>query len=299
VGKSEVAEVLAARWGGEIVSADSMQVYRGMDVGTAKTPARERRVPLHCVDLVEPGEPYSAALYQHDARAVIDSLLTEGRTPVIAGGTGLYVRAALDEFSFPAGSIDGAVRIELERRAVDEGPAALHAQLAALDPAAAQRIHPNNVRRTIRALEMLAAGRPYSEQAEGFTARVSHYADTAFVGLTMQREELYRRVDARVDRMLQQGLLNEVRTLSEAGYADALTAMQAIGYKELLPVLQGTAQLDVAVSAIKQATRRYAKRQLSWFRADPRIMWLDVTELSVPEAGERAAELVESAPHNR
>lgn len=294
VGKSAVGEALALHFGAEVVSADSMQVYRGMDIGTAKTPPAERRVPYHCIDLVEPGMPYSAALYQHDARTAIEEAADRGTGAVVVGGTGLYVRAALDEFTFPAGALREDTRTDLERRAHDEGGDALHAELAALDPQAAARIHPNNVRRTIRALEMLAQGRRYSEQSEGFRNREAHYPGTTFVGLTMDRDTLYARIDERVDVMFRTGLLEEVRELVEAGYREAITAMQAIGYKELLPVLDGEASVGDASAQIKQASRRYAKRQLSWFRADPRIHWLDVTSLSMAEAAGAAIGLVES-----
>lgn len=298
VGKSAVAEAVALHVGGEIVSADSMQVYRGMDVGTAKTPVAERLVPYHCIDLVEPGEPYSAALYQRDARRAIEDVLGRGLLPVVVGGTGLYLRAALDEFDFPPGQLDDALRSELERRALSEGAEALHAELAAADPEAAAQIHPNNVRRTIRALEMLALGRSYSSQASGFGVRKDHYPGTVHVGLTMDREVLYERIDARVDVMLSAGLLAEVERLIAEGYGAALTSMQAIGYKELLPVITGDIPLDEAAVQIKQSSRRYAKRQLTWLRADPRLRWVDVTRLSHSEAAEAALHLLESATHS-
>lgn len=297
VGKSAVADRIANRLGGEIVNADSMQVYRGMDIGTAKTPPAERRVPYHCFDLVAPGEPYSAALYQRDARAAIGDITARGMLPVIVGGTGLYVRAALDEFAFPAGELGGEIRRSIETRALEIGADALHAELAAADPASAALIHPNNVRRTVRALEMLAVGRSYAEQSSGFAGREPHYPGTRFLGLTMDRTVLYERIDARVDTMIDAGLLDEVRTLLESGYRRALTAAQAIGYKELVPVVEGSAPLPDAVSAIKQASRRYAKRQLTWFRADPRIMWLDVTGLSPSSAADAALDLLESPKH--
>lgn len=296
VGKSAVAEHLALRLGGEIVSADSMQVYRGMDVGTAKTPPRERRCTHHCIDLVDPGVLYSAAVYQRDARMAIGDILARGAVPVIVGGTGLYVRAALDEMSFPAGDLDDSLRDDLERRAVAEGPEALFAELARLDPDSAAIIHPNNVRRVVRALEMAAYGASYAEQAAGFGHRQSHYPETIIVGLTMERSALYRRIDERVDVMLASGLLDEVRTLIGAGFRDALTATQAIGYKEFVGVLEGAPLAD-AVEAVKRATRRYAKRQLTWFRADPRVHWLDVTSLSSDAAGEAAVDLIESVGH--
>ncbi|MRR11110.1 tRNA (adenosine(37)-N6)-dimethylallyltransferase MiaA [bacterium] len=297
VGKSALAERVALRLEGEIVSADSMQVYRGMDVGTAKTPAAERRVPYHCIDLVDPGDPYSAALFQHDARRAIDDIRERGTTPVVVGGTGLYVRAALDAFRFPPGRIDDASRLALERRAQTEGAEVLHAELAEADPEAAARIHPHNVRRVVRALEMMATGTSYSDQASGFGSRTSHYPGTDYIGLTMEREVLYGRIDSRVDAMIEGGLLDEVAQLAEGGYADALTAMQAIGYKELLPVIRDGADLSEAVAQIKRSSRRYAKRQLSWFRADPRVRWLDVTVLSLEDATEAALDLLESSAH--
>jgi tRNA dimethylallyltransferase len=294
VGKTAVAEVLAERFGGEVVSADSMQVYRGMDVGTAKPRPEERSVPYRCLDLVDPGTPYSAALFQADARAAIADIHAEGRLPVVAGGTGLYVRAALDDLVFPRGEAASPSRARLEALADELGPEGLHALLAERDPASAELIHPNNVRRTIRALEMLQdEGVSYADQAAGFGRRESVYR-AAFAGLTMEREALYARIDARVDAMLAGGLLDEVRRLLDAGYHDALTASQAIGYKEFVPVIEAGADLVEAVERVKQATRRYAKRQLTWFRSDPRIAWLDVTTLTPAEAAEAAAGLVES-----
>jgi len=279
VGKTAVADALAQRLGGEVVTADSMQVYRGMDIGTAKPSLAERSVTHHCLDLVDPGEPFSAALFQAHARSVIDTLLADGRTPVVCGGTGLYVRAALDEMEFPAGEQeDNAVRARYERYALEHGSDALHALLAEKDPESAELIHPNNTRRVVRALEMLEEGTSYAEQSAGFSARRSAYP-TRYVGLTMEREALYERIDARVDAMVAAGLLGEVERLLEAGFRDALTAMQAIGYKELVPVIEGSAELDEAVESIKRSSRRYAKRQLTWFRADPRIVWVDVTGL--------------------
>lgn len=277
VGKTEVAEKVAQLRGGEIVSADSMQVYRGMDIGTAKPAESERLVGYHCIDIAEPGEPFSAALYQQCARTAIESVASRGRLPVLAGGTGLYVRAALDDWEFPAGEqVDNPVRARLEALAAECGPDALHALLAEKDAASAALIHANNVRRVVRALEMLEEGTSYADQHAGFSARASIY-DAVMVGLTMEREALYARIDRRVDAMMEAGLLGEVEQLLAAGLRSALTANQAIGYKELVPVIEDGEPLETAVESIKQATRRYAKRQLTWFRADPRIRWIDVS----------------------
>lgn len=294
VGKSAVAEGIAAHLGGEIISADSMQVYRGMDIGTAKQPASARAVPYHCIDLLEPGRPYSAALYQQDARAAIDDMLARGISPVMAGGTGLYVRAALDEMDFPPGELVSDTRARIEALAARLGADGLHRRLAERDPASAALIHPRNVRRVVRALEMLEEGGPsYAHQASRFAERRPAYT-AAFIGLTMERAALYARVDARVDAMMNSGLLAEVAGLVAAGYRDALTASQAIGYKELVPVIECGADPVEAIEAIKLASRRYAKRQLSWFRADPRVTWLDVTDLTTADAVTAALALLES-----
>lgn len=293
VGKSSLAEDLAIQRGGEIVSADSMQVYRGMDMGTAKTPADERRVPYHCLDLVDPGTEYSAALYQRSARAAIDDILTRGLLPVVVGGTGLYVRAALDDLEFPRGELTSSLRSELEDDAERLGGPAMHARLKELDPDAAALIHVNNIRRVIRALEMVYEGTSYSRQAEGFTHRAAHYP-TEFLGLALPRLELYERIGARVDAMIEGGLLEEIEALLDSGLRGALTASQAIGYKEFIPVIDGNTALERAVEEVKQATRRYAKRQLTWFKADERVRWIDVTGMSPKRVLKRAGQLLES-----
>ena len=293
VGKTSLAEELALALNGEVVSADSMQIYRGMDIGTAKPQPDARRVPYHCLGIIIPGEPYSAARFQADARVAIADIAARGRLPLVVGGTGLYVRAALDDMRFPQGHTDDSVRRDLEREAEVLGSEALHARLQELDPDSAARIHPNNVRRTIRALEMHHYGRSYDEQAAGFTVRQSVY-DTRLLGLTMHREVLYARIDRRVTDMLDLGLLDEIRGLLDAGLRDALTAAQAIGYKEFVPVIEQGASLTEAVSAVQQATRRFAKRQLTWFRSDARIAWLDVTEMSPEQATSAALDLLES-----
>ena len=278
-GKSDLAEIIAARLGGEIVSADSMQVYRGMDVGTAKVPADERHVPYHCLDMVEPGEPYSAARYQRDAREAIDGILARNGVAVVCGGTGLYVRAALDEMDFPSGEQEAnQVRERYQRLAEEVGAEGLHDELRRRDPESARLIHPHNVRRVIRALELLDEGRTtYARQHEGLWVFRPRY-DARYVGLTTDREALYQRINRRVDLMVNGGLADEIRRLVEAGFAQALTAPQAIGNKELVgPVMLGQGpgdpDFDAGVEQIKTASRRYAKRQLTWFSKDPRITW--------------------------
>lgn len=282
-GKSAVADLVAEALGSEVVSADAMQVYRGMDIGTAKTPVSERRAPLLLVDVADPTEPYSAALYQRDSRREIDRLRAEGRVPVLCGGTGLYVRAALDEMEFPRGEIDGVARQRYQDLAGKLGPEGVHALLAERDPESAALIHPHNVRRVVRALEMLDEGVSYARQSAGFSKPREHYPSLQFA-LTMDRARLYARIDARVDAMMRTGLLDEVRGLMDAGAADALTSRQAIGYKELIDALEGRCTIGEAVDLIKLRSRRYAKRQLSWFRRDPRITWLDMDVLDADGA---------------
>ncbi|GHT78229.1 tRNA dimethylallyltransferase [Actinomycetota bacterium] len=292
-GKSALADALAVRLDGEVVSADSMQVYRGMDIGTAKMPLAERSVPYHCLDVVAPGAEFNAALYQVAARTAIDDILTRGKLPVVCGGTGLYVRAALDCFELGDGEKDDAttnlaavqLRQKLESEAELLGAKAFHAKLAAVDPASAALIHPNNVRRVVRAFEFLETGGSYAQQYAGFE-NYDEYYPTKYIAIDVERDELYRRINDRVDSMLASGLLEEVRGLVSAGFSDALSARQAIGYKELLPVLAGETSLEVAAAQIKQATRHYAKRQLTWFKRDKRIDWIKEADLPSQNSGQ-------------
>lgn len=288
-GKSALAEEVAARLESSVVSVDAMQVYRGMDVGTAKTPPAERRVPLLMVDVVDPAEDYSVRLFQRDARSVVDGLLSAGRVPVLCGGTGLYLNAVIDCMEFPAGEKGCASRERYERLAAERGAPALHALLAERDPESAALIHPNNVRRVVRALEMLDEGVSYARHHEGLHERAARY-DARLWGLTMSRERLYRRIDERVDAMVDQGLLEEVRELASRGLTAELSAGQAIGYKELLAALAGETSLEEAVELVKRRTRRYAKRQLSWFRHDGRVRWIDLDETSLDQAASRIVE---------
>ena len=278
VGKSAVADALAVRLGSEVISADAMQVYRGMDIGTAKTPVAERPVPLLLVDIVDPVEPYSAALYQRDARREIDRLRGEGRVPVLCGGTGLYLRAALDDMRFPKGELADERRIGYQALAEELGADGLHRLLAERDPASASVLHPHNVTRVIRALEMCDEGVSYAEQKTGFSHPKAVYPAFLFT-LTCDRTRLYERIDARVDAMMAAGLVGEVRDLVAAGARDALTSRQAIGYKEIINALDGDISMAEAVDLIKQRSRRYAKRQLSWCRRDERMIWIDMDEV--------------------
>ena len=277
-GKSALADELAVRLGTSVLSADAMQVYRGMDVGTAKTPAGERRAPLLGIDLAEPDDTYSVARYMDVAHAAVDDMLACGRVAVVCGGTGLYVRAALEDMDFSSGEqVGNEVRERYERLAEQLGPAGLHALLAERDPASAALIHPNNVRRVVRAFEMLEQGESYAEKNAHLREHKNRHPSLV-VALDMPREALYARIDARVDAMMEHGLVDEVRGLVARGMGESLTSRQAIGYKEIIAALSGTCTLDEAVEDIKRGTRRYAKRQLTWLRADERVRWLDATK---------------------
>lgn len=276
-GKSSLAEILAQRLDGEIVSADSMQIYRGMDIGTAKVPVHERTVPYHCIDIVDPGTSYSAALFQSDARAAIGQIELRGRTPVLCGGTVFYVRAVLDDMNFAPGEQDSELRTSLTELARSKGPGAVHARLAELDPESAAQIHPNNVKRVIRALEMHEEGESYARRKTAFKT-VPPFLSSIKFALSMERASLYERINERVDAMFEDGLVDEVRALLDEGFREGLTAPQAIGYKEVVAYLDGAIYKSEAAEQIKQATRRYAKRQLSWLRSDPDIIWLHADE---------------------
>lgn len=283
VGKSALADRIALRWGSEVLSADAMQVYRGMDIGTAKTPVSDRPVPLRLVDLVEVDEPYSAAQFQHDARVEIERMAKDGKPVILCGGTGLYLRAALDDMRFPKGEVDGERRTRYNQMAEQIGASGMHALLRDRDAKSAEVIHPNNLKRVIRALEMCDEGSSYAEQAAGFSHPRPFYEHVTFA-LYTNRVRLYDRIDRRVDIMMERGLLDEVRALLGAGARDALTSMQAIGYKELISHIDGECSLDEAVALIKQRSRRYAKRQISWCKRDERTRWIDIDAVGIEGA---------------
>ena len=294
VGKSDVADRLAARLSSEVLSCDAMQIYRGMDIGTAKMMPEECSAPLRLVDIVDPGVAYSAALYQSDARAHIERLLGEQRLPVFCGGTGLYLKAALDEMDFPSGDLEDERRAGYQELSERIGEEALHALLAERDPESAAVIHPHNVRRVIRALEMHDDGVSYAEQKSKFSVTRERY-HVLWFGLTRSRKLLYERINLRVDLMFEQGLVGEVRGLMDQGLGDALTSMQAIGYKEIIDALRGTISMDEARDLIKMRSRRYAKRQLSWFKRDDRIVWFDMDEFTIDEVVDDIYRRIEAA----
>ncbi len=285
-GKTGLSLALAERLDGEIVNTDAMAVYRGMDIGTAKPPVPERRaVPHHLLDLLEVTEPLTVAEFQGWARTVIAEVRARGRVPVLVGGSALYTRAVLDRFEFPG--TDPAVRRALEDDLATVGPAALHRRLAEADPEAAARILPDNGRRIVRALEVVTiTGQPFSASLPEHS-----YVDARSVqiGVDIDRPTLDPRIEQRVRAMFDVGLVDEVRRLLEAGLADGRTARTAIGYREVASYLAGETTLDEAVEATITATRRFSRRQDSWFRKDPRVVWVP---WDAPDRVERAAAAV-------
>jgi tRNA dimethylallyltransferase len=275
VGKSEVAIDLAEHFNGEIVSADSRLLYRGMDIGTAKPSLEQRsRVIHHLIDVADPDEIWSLALFQREAEKAIASIYSRGNLPILVGGTGQYVRAILEGWSPPALVAQPALRAALETWAAEIGKDGLHARLARLDPQAAASIDARNQRRTLRALEVtLSSGRKFSAQR---TRKESPYR-LLQIGLTRPRPELYRRIDARIDSMLATGWLDEERALLAKGYDPNLPCMSAIGYAQLSQHLQGNLSLEEAVVEIKRQTRIFVRRQANWFKpSDPNIHWIDL-----------------------
>ncbi|MDR3085082.1 MAG: tRNA (adenosine(37)-N6)-dimethylallyltransferase MiaA [Christensenellaceae bacterium] len=282
-GKTALGVELALRLGGEIVSADSMQVYRRMNIGTAKpTKAEMRGVPHHLMDFLEPDQPFSAAAFRVLALGAIDGICQRGKLPIVVGGTGLYADAILKPLDFGASRSDPELRQKWQAFLDENGPEALHQQLKRIDPPSAERLHPNNAHRVIRALEVAALDQlPLSKQnVSPSSLPASGDLSPLLIGLTMERAALYARIERRVDRMLKDGLLEELRALLDEGLSPEAQSMQGIGYKELLPVLRGEMELGKAVELIQRNSRRYAKRQLTWFRANPAIEWHMLTESS-------------------
>ena len=279
-GKTRFAIDLARRFEGEIVGADSMQIYRRMDIGTAKpTPAEQAAARHHMIDIVDPDEEFDAAAYAAMATDIVDQIGRRGRSVFVVGGTGFYIKALIYGL-FEPGPSDPAVRRRLNRQAVDAGAPALHRRLAAVDPVAAGKIHPNDTYRIVRALEVHAVtGQPLSliQQRHGF--RRPRF-DVLEIGLSWPRPVLYERINQRVDAMLAQGFLEEVRQLLTAGYPAALKSMQSLGYRHLAAVVDGQASLDDAVATLKRDHRRYAKRQLTWFGARAGMHWLTPAQSS-------------------
>ena len=290
IGKTDVAVRLAARLPLEAVSADSRQVYRGMDIGTGKPSADERAaLPHHLIDVVDPPERYHAARFRRDALEAIARIRARGRLPVVVGGTGLYVRALLKGLH-PAPPADPALRVELEAIAAAQGSEALHRRLAERDPVAAARLHPRDRVRLVRALEVLTLGGPGPEPADWRSA-VPPFR-LLMVGLRQSREALSRRIADRVRAMVARGMMSEVQGLLEAGYDEALPAMGGIGYRQFSAVLRGDMTEAEATRLMIRDTTRYAKRQMTWFARDPEVRWLDVDAVGGPDGTARAVEIL-------
>jgi len=280
-GKTETAVLAALALGGEIVTADSMQVYRGMDIGTAKpTPEERRGAPHHLIDIVDPDREFSVAEYVAQADRVIAEIASRECVPIVAGGTGFYINALIDRWEFPPRSADFALRERYKAIAEREGVEALHDRLRAVDPTSAERLHPNDVKRVIRALEVYElTGRAVSSYIykPGESAGCGPYRALMY-GLKLPREALNERLEKRVHAQLGAGLLEEVRRLYEGGCGPELPAMKGITYRQLLGYLRGDYDFDTAVELMIRDNRRYAKRQYTWFNADPRIRWIDILE---------------------
>jgi tRNA dimethylallyltransferase len=282
VGKTALALALAEHLPVEVVSADSRTVYRWMDIGTAKPTLEERRrLPHHVLDVVDPDEAYSLALYQRQALEAIQRIAARGRLPLLVGGAGLYVSALCEGLSLPDVPPDLPFRTALEARARSDGWQALQDQLAEVDPISASRIDPKNVRRVIRALEVYrATGRPFSAWQNPSPERA---VDCLQVGLRLERTSLNAQIDARIDAWMAGGFVDEVRALLERGYAPTLPSMSGLGYRQVADYLRGTTTLEDASANIKQATHQYAKRQMTWFGARPSIQWLDADRVQVAD----------------
>ncbi len=286
-GKTRLAIELAKLLNGEIVSADSMQIYKYMNIGSAKPTAEEQKeVKHHLIDFLEPDAVFSVADYTEMAHDVIGKLISEGKMPVMCGGTGLYINSVVNDITFGETDTNDDIRAELAKTAREKGNDALIEMLAEFDPVSAARLHPNNVRRVIRAIEFYkVTGQTISSHQEMTKQTEGRYNPVMFC-IAWDRQKLYERINKRVDKMLEDGLLEEVKRLMEAGYTKALNSMKAIGYKELIDYYNGETTLEEAVELIKQSSRRYAKRQLTWFRRDKRIHWLNADGDIVREAYE-------------
>ncbi len=276
-GKTDLSILLAERTGGEIVSADSVQIYRYLDIGSAKPTAEERRdVPHYMLDVVTPDVDFTVFDYQTMARKHIFDIHSRNKLPILVGGTGLYIKALIDDYTFRSGKYNAAIREKLQKELTDYGKEYLYQKLQEVDPAGARKLHINDARRIIRALEYYyLTGEPISRQQELTLQKKSPYK-LIMVGLSMQRELLYSRINCRVDLMLQKGLLFEVKELLRRGYSSSLKSLQSLGYKHMLMYLQGNWEWEEAVSLFKQDTRKFAKRQMTWFRADKRITWIEI-----------------------
>ncbi len=283
VGKTELAVDIAEKINGEIISADSMQIYKYMDIGSAKPSESEKRgVPHYLIDEIEPDSTFSVSDYQRLARSYINQIVEKGKMPIVAGGTGLYVNSILYDMDFSAMPSDGTIRKKLEKEAAEYGNTFVHNKLKELDPSAAERIHPNNLKRVIRAIEVYhQKGQGIKKFEDSFVKNMDY--KYILIGLYRNREELYTRINKRVDLLMEAGLLKEVERLAASGLTKESISMKGIGYKELIGYLNKEYDLEQAVWLIKRNTRRYAKRQLTWFRRNRFIKWYNLSNYSLKE----------------
>ncbi len=284
-GKSEAGVRLAGRMNGSIISADSMQVYRGMDIGSAKITKEEMQgIPHELIDVADPHEDWNVVRFQKEAKEAEERIRKSGRLPILVGGTGFYIQALLYDIDFTETRKDFGFRTMLEEKAGREGPESLYRLLQERDPESAAAIHPNNIKRVIRALEFSReTGEKISDHNKEQKSRPAAY-DAVYFVLTMDRDRLYRRIDLRVDRMMEEGLLDEVKRLRKEGFTSHDVSMQGLGYKQLLQYLDGEGTLEDAVSQIKLQTRHFAKRQLTWFRREKNVVWVNRDEFDSADA---------------
>ena len=280
VGKTNIAIKVAHQLNGEIISADSMQVYRHLNIGTAKPSLTERkRVPHHLMDIVDPGENYNVVRFQSEVKQLIPAIVGRGHLPMLVGGTGLYISAVVDNYNFSHDGPNPLLRRQLTARAVKLGSQTLHRELSQVDPAAAEKIQRTDTRRLVRALEVSASGQQFSASKHG-----PPLYRVVQIGLTRKRTKLYEAVNQRVEQMFDRGLVEEAKWILQLDLPPDLPVLQALGYKEIFPYLQGEVSIDEVKENLKRQTRRFVKRQLTWFRRDERIIWLDRDEYSDQEA---------------
>ncbi len=281
VGKTELSISLAKKIQGEIISADSMQIYRGMDIGTAKPPKRVREeISHHMIDITNPDEEFSVAKFKDLAKAKLLEIKKRANIPIVVGGTGLYLNALIYDYSLEDIPRDLNTREKLREKVEEKGSQKLHEELSQLDPESAQKIHPNDVKRIIRALEVIyITGEAFSKYQQ--QTQKQNLSNTIMIGLTKNRDELYNKIEQRVDHMIEKGLVDEVKSLFEQGYDNSITSVQALGYKEIASYLQGEISIEESIRLIKKRTKRFAKRQLSWFKRDGNIYWYNLSKTNL------------------
>lgn len=277
IGKTSISIELAKILNGEIVSADSMQIYKYMNIGTAKPTIEERQgIPHHMMDIVEPDEDFNAAMYQQGAKEAIEHIYTNGKLPILVGGSGLYVNSIVYPLDFTTATEDHELRAKLYKTVEEKGNHYLHQKLSKIDPTTGKKVHPNDVKRIVRAMEIYyLTGKPMSEHKQNLQKAYIPY-DLTMIGLYMDRSRLYERINARVDNMLELGLIDEVKSLRNMGYKRNLISMQGLGYKEIIAYLEDESSLEDAIGILKRDTRRFAKRQYTWFKKDKRIHWVNI-----------------------